>query len=85
MHRETGETDEIDEPKQIGRHSGRAASSEWRAERKPAILATAFHDQSDAIGVSWYLPILIYPWGRPQEASYVGHVAEAFEVQNGPF
>jgi Xaa-Pro aminopeptidase len=44
-----------------------------------------FHDQSDAIGVSRYLPILIYPRGRPQEASYVGHVAESFEVQNGRF
>jgi hypothetical protein len=41
VHRETGETDEIDEPRQIWRQAGRATSSEWRAERKPAILPTA--------------------------------------------
>jgi hypothetical protein len=40
-HRAIGETDEIDEPKQIGRQAGRATSSEWRAEKKPVILATA--------------------------------------------
>lgn len=44
-----------------------------------------FHDQDDAIGVSRYLPILIYPRGRPEEASYVGHIGEVFEVQNGRF
>ncbi len=44
-----------------------------------------FCDYSDAIGVSRYLPILIYPRGRPQEASYVGQAMEDSEVENGRF
>ncbi len=44
-----------------------------------------FCDYSDAIGVSRYLPILIYPRGRPQETSYVGQAMENSEVENGRF
>jgi Xaa-Pro aminopeptidase len=44
-----------------------------------------FCDYSDAIGVSRYLPILIYPRGRPDEASYIGQAQEAHEVENNKF
>ena len=44
-----------------------------------------FFDRSDALGVSRYLPILIYPRGRPEAASYVGNVMEVSEVENGRF
>ncbi len=44
-----------------------------------------FCDYSDAIGVSRYLPILVYPRGRPAEASYVGQAMEDSEHENGAF
>ncbi len=44
-----------------------------------------FFDYSDAIGVSRYLPILIYPKGRPDKAVYIGNAMEDFEVENGAF
>ena len=44
-----------------------------------------FCDYSDAIGISRYLPILVYPRGRPTDASYVGQAMEEFEHQNGAF
>ena len=44
-----------------------------------------FFDYSDAIGVSRYLPILVYPAGRPDKAAYVGNAMEDSEVENGAF
>ena len=44
-----------------------------------------FCDYSDAIGISRYLPILVYPRGRPSEASYVGQAMEDSERENGAF
>ena len=44
-----------------------------------------FCDYSDAIGISRYLPILVYPRGRPMEASYIGQAMEDAEQQNGAF
>jgi Xaa-Pro aminopeptidase len=44
-----------------------------------------FFDHSDAIGVSRYLPLLIYPRGRPEQASYIGNAMEVFEAENGRF
>ncbi|MFC7397345.1 M24 family metallopeptidase [Chelatococcus sp. GCM10030263] len=44
-----------------------------------------FHDYSDAIGVSRYLPILIYPLGQPEKAAYVGQSMEVYEQQNERF
>ncbi len=32
-----------------------------------------FFDHFDAIGVSRYLPILVYVKGRPERAAYIGH------------
>jgi Xaa-Pro aminopeptidase len=38
-----------------------------------------FFDHFDAIGVSRYLPILLYVKGRPERATYVGHPMESYE------
>src|ERR1700728_4316707 len=38
-----------------------------------------FLDHFDAIGVSRYLPILIYAKGRPERSSYIGHPMENYE------
>lgn len=40
-----------------------------------------FFDQKEAIGLSRYLPILVYPKGRPDRAVYVAARLEAFEHQ----
>ena len=38
-----------------------------------------FFDHFDAIGVSRYLPILVYVKGHPESAAYVGHPMESYE------
>src|SRR5690348_6070274 len=38
-----------------------------------------FFDYMDALGVSRYLPILIYPKGAPEKAGYVGNPLEAHQ------
>jgi len=44
-----------------------------------------FFDYMDAIGVSRYLPVLVYRRGRPEDASYIGYRMEAFEQELGRF
>jgi Xaa-Pro aminopeptidase len=44
-----------------------------------------FFDYMDAIGVSRYLPVLVYRRGRPDEAAYIGYRLEAFENELGKF
>jgi Xaa-Pro aminopeptidase len=44
-----------------------------------------FFDQFDAIGVKRYLPILLYPKGRPDQAVYIGNAMEDSEADNGRF
>ena len=44
-----------------------------------------FFDRFEALGVSRYLPILIYPKGRPADAVYVGNAMEDSEAENGRF
>ena len=44
-----------------------------------------FFDHFDAIGVSRYLPLLIYPKGDPAHAVYLGHGMENYEKQLGKF
>src|ERR1700729_421793 len=44
-----------------------------------------FFDHFDAIGVSRYLPILIYVKGRPDQSTYIGHGMEAYEKELGKF
>jgi Xaa-Pro aminopeptidase len=38
-----------------------------------------FHDYADAIGVSRYMPVLIYLRGRAEATSYIGNPMEAYE------
>ena len=45
----------------------------------------SFFDQFDAIGITRYLPILIYPKGRPDQAVYIGNLMEDSEVELGRF
>ena len=44
-----------------------------------------FFDHFDAIGVSRYLPILIYVKGRPDQSTYIGHGMETYEKDLGKF
>ena len=40
-----------------------------------------FFDAMDAIGVSRYLPIIVYAKGRPQDAGYIGNTMEALRAR----
>jgi Xaa-Pro aminopeptidase len=44
-----------------------------------------FFDYMDAIGVSRYLPVLVYPRGKPETAGYFGYRLETFENELGRF
>ena len=44
-----------------------------------------FFDYTDAIGLSRYLPLLVYPRGRPDCAAYVGNSMESWEHEHGRF
>ena len=44
-----------------------------------------FFDHFDAIGVSRYLPLLIYVKGRPDQSVYIGHPMESYEKDLGKF
>ena len=44
-----------------------------------------FFDHFDAIGVSRYLPLLIYVKGRPDQSTYIGHGMETYEKELGKF
>jgi Xaa-Pro aminopeptidase len=44
-----------------------------------------FHDYADAIGVSRYMPVLIYPRGRAEATTYVANPMEAYDRDMGKF
>src|ERR1700748_3910455 len=44
-----------------------------------------FFDYMDAMGLSRYLPVLVYAKGAPDKAAYFGHRLERFQQQNHPF
>jgi Xaa-Pro dipeptidase len=44
-----------------------------------------FFDYMDAIGVSRYLPLFVYPRGRPEDAAYIANSMEAYEHNLGRF
>jgi len=44
-----------------------------------------FFDYKEAIGMSRYLPVLIYPRGRPADAVYIGNRLESFEKELNRF
>lgn len=43
-----------------------------------------FFDYMDAIGVSRYLPAVVYVRGEPAAAAYVGNATEAWQLDNDP-
>src|SRR5262249_14806755 len=45
----------------------------------------SFFDYMDAMGLSHYLPIMVYPKGAPDKAAYFGHRLENFQHQVKPF
>jgi Xaa-Pro aminopeptidase len=44
-----------------------------------------FFDYMDAMGLSRYLPVMVYPKGKPDKAAYFGHRLENFQQQVKPF
>ena len=44
-----------------------------------------FFDHFDAIGVSRYLPFLVYVKGRPDQSTYIGQGMESYEKELGKF
>src|SRR3982075_2259932 len=44
-----------------------------------------FFESMDAMGMSRYLPILVYPKSGRQKAAYFGHRMEGFQKENNPF
>src|SRR5262252_5521867 len=44
-----------------------------------------FFESMDAMGLSRYLPVLVYPKGGRQKAAYFGHRMEGFQKENDPF
>ncbi|EJN15049.1 Xaa-Pro aminopeptidase [Bradyrhizobium sp. YR681] len=43
-----------------------------------------FFDYMDAMGVSRYLPVLVYPKGQPAKAVYIGHRLETHQRAVAP-
>src|SRR2546423_15412316 len=39
----------------------------------------------DAMGLSRYLPVMVYPKGKPDKAAYFGHRLEGFQKEVKPF
>jgi Xaa-Pro aminopeptidase len=44
-----------------------------------------FFESMDAMGLSRYLPVLVYPKGARQKAAYFGHRMEGFQKEIAPF
>ncbi|HEY7300244.1 MAG TPA: Xaa-Pro peptidase family protein [Xanthobacteraceae bacterium] len=44
-----------------------------------------FFDYMDAMGISRYLPIVIYPKGAPDKAAFIGHRLENYQREVKPF
>src|SRR3954453_4050293 len=43
-----------------------------------------FFDYMDATGNSPYLPVFIYPKGKPEKSAYIGHRLEGFQHKAKP-
>src|SRR5918994_5465634 len=44
-----------------------------------------FFDYMDAMGLSRYLPIVVYPKGAPDKAAFIGHRLETHQREVRPF
>ena len=43
-----------------------------------------FFDYMDATGVTRYLPVFVYPKGKPEKSAYIGHRLEKFQREVKP-
>jgi hypothetical protein len=43
-----------------------------------------FFDYMDAVGITRYLPVFIYPKGAPDKAAFIGHYMENFQHEVTP-
>src|ERR1017187_1642790 len=43
-----------------------------------------FFDYMDATGIPRYLPVLVYPRAKPEQAAYIGHRLEEFQREVKP-
>jgi len=46
---------------------------------------SGFFDNMDAMGVTRYLPVVVYAKGAPDKAGYFGHRMESYQTANKPF
>jgi len=44
-----------------------------------------FFDYMDAMGISRYLPVVVYPKGAPEKAAFIGHRLESHQTEIAPF
>jgi len=44
-----------------------------------------FFESMDAMGLSRYLPVFVYPKGAARKAAFFGHRMEGFQKENEPF
>src|SRR5205807_8969958 len=44
-----------------------------------------FFESMDAMGLSRYLPVFVYPKGAARKAAFFGHRMEGFQNENDPF
>src|ERR671927_472475 len=44
-----------------------------------------FFESMDAMGLSRYLPVLVYPKGNREKVAYFGHRMETYQKENNPF
>jgi Xaa-Pro aminopeptidase len=44
-----------------------------------------FFDYMDAVGITRYLPVFVYPKGAPEKAAFIGHYMENFQHEVKPF
>jgi Xaa-Pro aminopeptidase len=60
------------------------ATSKHNVQYLLAAERAIFFDYMDALGVSRYLPVVIYPKGAPDKASFVGHRLESHQREVSP-
>jgi Xaa-Pro aminopeptidase len=60
------------------------ATSKHNAQYLLGAERAIFFDYMDALGVSRYLPIVVYPKGAPERAAFIGHRLETHQRAVGP-
>jgi Xaa-Pro aminopeptidase len=60
------------------------ATSKHNAQYLLGAERAIFFDYMDALGVSRYLPVVVYPKGAPERAAFIGHRLETHQRAVGP-